>query len=168
MKKTLIATAIAGAMAFSAHASADAYIAGGIYDFGDSNVYLAGGGSLTPELSLHGKFIDAGDSVLRVTGEYLMRDIDSSLSAVLGISHYDWGMFDDTGAIVGASYHLQNDDMVIPVIFRGTYDTAWDGFFGLEVGTRYFFEENLAVEGSYKINTNGMDNEIGVGLRFTF
>lgn len=162
MKKTLITTTLLSALAASASAHADSYVGLAIHDFYDSNLSLSAGTTLNDKISVHGQYIDALDYVLRATGEYELQD---SFFALAGISRYK-GTGSSTGAIIGAGYRFNVEG--IPINIKASYDSALDGFFSVQAGVRYDFNNKLAVEAGYRVNTNSIENEFSFGVRLAF
>lgn len=162
MKKTMIAATV-GALAFiSTPTLADSYAGFAIYDFYNSNISLTAGTTLNDKVSVHAQYIDISDFALRVTGHYALED---NFYALAGVSHYNGGT-SETGAIIGAGYEFVVEN--IPIDVKASYDTALDGFFSVQGFARYQINPKFSVEGGYRVNTNGLKNEIGFGVRVAF
>lgn len=176
MKKSIIALAAAAGMMATTAAQADdfTYVSGGIYDWGDSDVYVEGSTRVNPNLVLGAELTDAADFTLRVGGMYFVdfgqqQDVDTFLQA--GVSHIDYprNSFDssDTGAFAGAGFTTKFDEFS-RFIVDARYDTVVDGFFSVGARFRYEFLQNLSGDVGYRVNTSGVDNEVRVGLTYNF
>lgn len=173
MKKSMIALATAGLMA-SAVSSAQAddftYVSGGIYDFGDSDIYLEGSMRVNPNLVLSAQYTDAAEFSLYGGGKYFVdfgqsQDVETFIQA--GVSHYDFDVTDDTGVYAGAGFATKFDQYS-RFIVDARYDTVLDGFFSVGARFRYEFLDRLSGDVGYRVNTSGMDNEVRVGLTYSF
>ncbi|RUO29983.1 hypothetical protein CWE12_08460 [Aliidiomarina sedimenti] len=179
MKKSMIALATAGLMA-SAVSSAQAddftYVSGGIYDIGDSDIYLEGSMRLNPNLVLSAQYTDAAEFSLYGGGKYFVdfgqsQDVETFIQA--GVSHYDFSdgpdfsAGDDTGVYAGAGFTTKFDQYS-RFIVDARYDTVLDGFFSVGARFRYEFLDRLSGDVGYRVNTSGMDNEVRVGLTYSF
>jgi hypothetical protein len=172
MKKSMIALAAAGLMTAAGAAQADdfTYVSGGIYDIYDSDVYVEGSVRMNPNLVLNAQLTNVGDLGLYAGGKYFVdfgqsQDIDTFIQA--GVSHYDLGPVDDTGVYAGAGFATKFDSFST-LIVDARYDTVWDGFASVGARFRYEFVENLSGDAGVRVNTNDMDNEVRVGLTYTF
>lgn len=171
MKKSIIAlAAAAGMMATAAQADDFTYVSGGIYDVGDSDVYVEGSVRVNPNLVLNAQFTDVADFSLYVGGKYFVdfgqqQDVDTFIQA--GVSHYDYDWSDDTGVYGGVGFTTKFDEFS-RLIVDARYDTVLDGFFSVGARFRYEFIQNLSGDIGYRVNTSGMDNEVRVGLTYSF
>ena len=173
MKKSLIALAAAAGMMATTAAQADdfTYISGGIYDWGDSDVYVEGSVTVNPNLVLNAQYTDAADFTLYIGGKYFVdfgqqQDVDTFLQ--LGMSHIEgYGNWDDTGVYAGAGFTTKFDEFS-RFIVDARYDTVLDGFFSVGARFRYEFVQNLSGDVGYRVNTSGTDNEVRVGLTYNF
>lgn len=171
MKKSIIAlTAAAGLMATAAHADDFTYVSGGIYDVYDSDVYVEGSVRVNPNLVLSAQFTDVADFSLYAGGKYFVdfgqqQDIDTFIQA--GVSHYEFANSDDTGVYAGAGFTTKFDEFS-RFIVDARYDTVLDGFFSVGARFRYEFLPSFSGDVGYRVNTSGTDNEIRVGLTYTF
>lgn len=172
MKKSLIGlTAVAGLLA-STVAQADdfTYISGGINDWYDGDVYIEGSVRVNPNLVLEATYADPFDFSLYIGGKYFVdfgqqQDVDTFIQA--GMSHLDYSWDDDTGAYVGAGFTTKFDEFS-RLIVDARYDSLIDGFFSVGARFRYEFIQNLSGDIGYRVNTSGVDNEIRVGLTYSF
>lgn len=172
MKKSLIGlTAVAGLLA-STVAQADdfTYISGGINDWYDGDVYIEGSVRVNPNLVLEATYADPFDFSLYIGGKYFVdfgqqQDVDTFIQA--GMSHLDYSWDDDTGAYVGAGFTTKFDEFS-RLIVDARYDSLIDGFFSVGARFRYEFIQNLSGDIGYRVNTSGVDNEVRVGLTYSF
>lgn len=171
MKKSLIALAAAGLMAGAAHADDFTYVSGGIYDVGDSDVYVEGSVRVNPNLVLNLQFTDVGDFSMYLGGKYFVdfgQDVDIDTFIQAGVSHYEFTHSgSDTGGYGGVGFATKFDPRST-FIADARYDTVLDGFFSVGARFRYEFVQNLSGDVGYRVNTSGMDNEIRVGLTYNF
>lgn len=173
MKKSIIALAAAAGMMATTAAQADdfTYISGGIYDWGNSDVYVEGSVRVNPNLVLNAQYTDIADFSLYIGGKYFVdfgqqQDVDTFLQ--LGMSHIEGsGNWDDTGAYAGAGFTTKFDEYS-RFIVDARYDTLLDGFFSVGARFRYAFAQNLSGDVGYRVNTSGVDNEVRVGLTYNF
>ncbi|MCC5856166.1 MAG: hypothetical protein JJU10_10900 [Idiomarina sp.] len=162
MKKTILAAAVA-ALSLSTVAQADSYIAGGLYDFSNSNIFLEGRVGLENGVGVFGQYVDVLDSRVRLGVEY---DLNQDVFAILGVSRYAFRGGDDTGILAGVGYRMNAEG--IPLHFTATYDSALDGYLSVGGFAQYTIAENLAIDFGYVINTNSVTNEFRLGLRYSF
>ena len=175
MKKSLIALTAAAGLFGTTVAQADdfTYVSGGINDWYDGDVYVEGSIRVNPNLVLEATFADPFDFSLYLGGKYFVdfgqqQDVDTFLQ--LGMSHIEFDnpqSSDDTGAYFGAGFTTKFDEFS-RLIVDARYDTILDGFFSVGARFRYEFIENLSGDVGYRVNTSGVDNQIGVGLTYTF
>lgn len=172
MKKSLIALTAAAGMLATSVAQADdfTYISGGINDWYDGDVYIEGSIRVNPNLVLQATYADPFDFSLYVGGKYFVdfgqqQDIDTFIQA--GVSHIEFSNTDDTGVYAGAGFTTKFDEFS-RLIVDARYDTLVDGFFSVGGRFRYEFLQNLSGDVGYRVNTSGVDNEIRVGLTYTF
>lgn len=172
MKKSMIALATAGLMTAAGAAQADdfTYVSGGIYDVYDSDVYVEGSVRVNPNLVLDAQITNVGDLSLYAGGKYFVdfgqqQDINTFIQA--GVSHYDFGPGDDTGVYAGAGFTTKFD-RYSTLIIDARYDTVLDGFASVGGRFRYEFVQNLSGDVGVRVNTSDMDNEVRVGLTYTF
>lgn len=164
MKSLIIPAAIVSAIAFAAPAQATGSYAGvGLYDFYNSDISLSAGTSLNDKVSVHGQYIDGLDFVLRATAEYRLED---GFYALGGVSRYNGAFDNKSGAILGAGYRTHLDRF--PINITANYDTALDGFFSVAATAQYQVNNKLAVQAGYRVNSNDIDNEFGLGIRISF
>lgn len=159
---TLLSLSLLGLSAL-VPASAETYLAGGAYDYSDSSIYLAAGTDVSQRVSLHAQYLDAYEFVFRGTADIYLAN---GFSAIAGFSHYDYPSDDDTGTILGLGYKFAAGD--VPMAVKGVKDTVGDGYYSFGVFAYVPLGRNLAIEASYKLNTDDVDNEMGLGVRFRF
>lgn len=171
MKKSIIALATVGLLGAGAAAADDfSYVSGGIYDVYDSDIYVEGSVRVNPNLVLNAQFVDVADFSLYAGGKYFVdfgqsQDVDTFIQA--GVSHYDFEFSDDTGFYGGAGFTTKFD-AYSRLIVDARYDTVLDGFFSVGARFRYEFMDRFSGDFGYRVNTSGMDNEVRVGLTYSF
>ncbi|RUO76939.1 hypothetical protein [Idiomarina seosinensis] len=165
--KTLIGLTAILAVSIAATASAEdrTYVSGGYNDFGDSDFYIKGSRQLDRNWVIEAEAFDSGDVGLRAGGQYLMAN--SPLFLKGGISHYDFGASDDTGAYAGVGTVVGLSTQTTAML-DAAYDSALDGYASVGAKVRYNFDQNFAADVGFRGNFSGVDNEFRVGITYKF
>lgn len=165
--KTIIGLTAILAMSIAATASAQdrTYVSGGYNDFGDSDFYIQASRQLDNNWVINAEAFDLGDYGVRAGGQYLLPNNPVFLKG--GISHYDFGPTDDTGAYVGVGTSVGLSTQA-QAMFDATYDSALDGYASVGAKVRYNFDKNFAADVGFRGNFNDIDNEFRVGVTYKF
>lgn len=166
MKKIIGLTAIlAVSIAATAEAQDRTYVSGGYNDFGDSDFFIKASRQLDRNWVVEAEAFDIGDVGLRAGGQYLLNNSPVFIRG--GVSHYDFGVSDDTGAYAGVGTVLPLSTQA-SATFDASYDTALDGYASVGAAVRYNFDQNFAADIGFRGNFDDIDNEFRVGITYKF
>lgn len=166
MKKIIALTAIlAVSIAATAKAQDRTYVSGGYNDFGDSDFFIKASRQLDKNWVINAEAFDIGDVGLRAGGQYL---IDQSPMFIKGgVSHYDFGRTDDTGAYIGVGTDIPLSPQINATV-DATYDSSLDGYASVGAKVRYNFDKQFAADIGFRGNFDDVDNEFRVGVTYKF
>ena len=166
MKKLFGLTAIlALSIAATAEAQDRTYVSGGYNDFGDSDFFIKASRQFDRHWVAEAEVFDSGDVGLRAGGQYLINNSPVFIRG--GVSHYDFGPTDDTGAYAGVGTTLPISTQA-HAVFDASYDTALDGYASVGAAVRYNFDQNFAADVGFRGNFDDIDNEFRVGFTYKF
>ncbi|KTG28660.1 hypothetical protein AWR38_27910 [Idiomarina sp. WRN-38] len=174
MKKFVLSTALiaSGSLFFSAASNADSvnYISGGFNDFYNSDFYVEGSTSIADNWVGEVQFTDMGDYSLRAGAKYFLdmgadRQFDTFLKG--GVSHYDFGNYDDTSAYAGIGAMTKLSQQTTAIVDAG-YDWGLDGFASVGARLRYAFTDRFSADAGFRGNFNSIDNEVHLGVTYSF
>ncbi|WP_404401696.1 porin family protein [Idiomarina seosinensis] len=165
--KTLIGLTAVLALSIAATAQAEdrTYVSGGYNDFGDSNFYIKASSQFDRNWVFEAEAFDIGDVGIRAGAQYLIDNNPIFLKG--GVSHYDFGLDDDSGVYLGVGTVMPVTGQV-SAMFDASYDTALDGYASVGAKVRYNFDRNFAADVGFRGNFNDIDNEFRIGLTYKF
>ena len=173
MKKFVLSTALmaSGSLFFSAASNADSvdYISGGFNDFYNSDFYVEGSKTIAPNWVGEVQFTDMGDYSLRAGVKYFLdmgadRQFDTFLKG--GVSHYDFGNYDDTSAYAGIGAMTKLSQQTTAIVDAG-YDWGLDGFV-YWCALTLCLHRSLSADAGFRGNLNSIDNEVHLGVTYSF
>ena len=174
MKKLILTTALlaSGSLMFSAASKADDlnYVSGGFSDFYDSDFYVEGSKTIAPNWVGEIQLQDMGDYSLRAGAKYFIdmgagKQFNTFLKA--GVSHYDFGNYDDTSAYAGIGTMTKLSQQTTAIVDAG-YDWGLDGFASVGARLRYAFTDRFSADAGFRGNFNSIDNEVHLGVTYSF
>lgn len=150
-------------------------ISAGVYNWGNADHYVAAAVTLGNNWVLRGEYMDAFDSTYRSQLEY---HPDNPYYFFGGASSYDFGsvqigqqeysLGSESGARFGGGMRMGSPTNPITLHTSLAHDTAANGWWSAALGFEYEFMSNLHVDFRYQWNSDNIENETRLGLKFTF